>query len=42
MWLKLEEKGSRPITKPKHQISLIFYCFQVLKSTENLKPVQNM
>ena len=39
--LELEEKGSRPIFRPKRHILLIFYCFQMLKTIENLKPVQN-
>ena len=42
MRLKLEEKGCRPIFRSKRQNSLIFYYFQVLKTIENLKPVQNM
>lgn len=42
MWLRSEENCSRPIFRPKRQISLIFYFFQVLKTIENLKPVPNM
>ena len=42
MRLKLEKEGSRPIIRPKRQISIIFNCFQVLKTIENLKAVQNI
>ena len=42
MWLKLEEKGSRPIFRGIHKTSHIFYCFQVLKTVENLEFIQNI
>ena len=42
MWLKLEDKGSGSIFRPKRQISLNFYLFQVLKTINNLKPVKKI
>ena len=42
MWLKLEDKGSGPIFRPKRQISLNFYRFQVLKTINHLKPVKKI